>query len=245
MLKNAHPPGQSSPLQNRLLKALPRAEYERLLPHLQLVAMPLGASVYQAGVQSRFIYFPVDCIVSLLHETETGASAGIAIVGNDGLVGIALFMGGQSTPSCAVVHAAGRAYRLPGDVLKRAFEHGGPLQHLFLRYTQALITQMAQTAVCNRHHSVEQQLCRLILLSLDLVPGVQLRMTQERISTLLGVRRVGVTQAAVKLQKQGLIQYTRGRITVLERAGLEAQVCECYGLVKREAQRLLPDQTAT
>jgi CRP-like cAMP-binding protein len=190
-----------------------------------------------------YLYFPTDCIVSLLYVMENGASAEIAVTGNDGLVGIALFMGGESTPSRAVVQSAGHAYRLRAAIMKKEFEHGGPLQHLLLRYTQALITQMAQTAVCNRHHSVEQQLCRWLLLSLDRLPSNELMMTQELIANMLGVRREGVTEAAGHLQTAGLIHYSRGHITVLDRPKLEKQVCECYGVVKREMDRLLPERT--
>jgi CRP-like cAMP-binding protein len=225
--------------QNDLLAALPAADYERLLPDLELVSLPLGMAVYESGGKLDYVYFPTDCIVSLLYVLEDGASAEIAVVGHEGLVGIALFMGGESTSSRAVVQSAGSAYRLASKVLKKEFEYG-PLQHLLLRYTQALITQMAQTAVCNRHHSVEQQLCRWLLLSLDRLPSNVLSMTQELIANMLGVRREGVTEAAGKLQTAGLIQYNRGQIKVLDRPKLEARVCECYAVVKRESDRLLP-----
>ena len=227
-----------SPKDNQLLAALPPGDYKRLLAHLELVPLPLGWALYESGSVQGFAYFPTTSIVSLLYVMQDGSSAEIAVVGNEGAVGIALFMGGESTPSRAVVQSAGFGYRLKGSRLKREFERGGPLQYLLLRYTQALITQMAQTAVCNRHHSVEQQLCRWLLLSLDRLPSNVLTMTQELIANMLGVRREGVTEAAGKLQAEGLIQYTRGKITVLNRARLEARVCECYGVVKRESDRL-------
>jgi len=231
--------------QNQLLRALPKLEYERLFPHLELIEMPLGEVLYESGKQLRHVYFPTDSIVSLLYVMEDGASAEIAVVGNEGIIGIALFMGGETTPSRAVVQSAGYAYRLKGHLLRQEFDRSGPLQHLLLRYTQALITQMAQTAVCNRHHSVDQQLCRWLLLSLDRLPGNELIMTQELIANMLGVRREGVTEAAGKLQEAGLIQYSRGHITVLDRPRLEARTCECYSVVKREFDRLLPDTIAT
>jgi len=230
--------------QNHLLAALPTADYERLLPDLDLVPLPLGMAVYESGGKLDYVYFPTDCIVSLLYVMKSGASAEIAVVGYEGLVGVALFMGGESTPSRAVVQSAGNAYRLPSKTLKREFEQSGPLQHLLLRYTQALITQMAQTAVCNRHHTVEQQLARWLLLSLDRLNSNELNMTQELIANMLGVRRKGVTEAAGKLQAAGLIQYIRGHIKVLDRPKLEQQVCECYAVVKRETDRLLPGTTA-
>ena len=229
-----------SPKQNHLLASLPAADYARLQSRLELVPMPLGWSVYESGGHQGYVYFPTNSIVSLLYVMENGASAEMAITGNEGLVGIALFMGGETTPSRAVVQSAGHAYRLKAAVLRREFEHGGALQNLLLRFTQALITQMAQTAVCNRHHSVEQQLCRWLLLSMDRLPGNELRMTQELIANMLGVRREGVTEAAGKLQEAGLINYSRGHITVLNRPKLEKQVCECYAVVKREVDRLLP-----
>ncbi|HEV7803859.1 MAG TPA: Crp/Fnr family transcriptional regulator, partial [Burkholderiales bacterium] len=225
---------------NRLLAALPAELYERLRPELELVPLKLGASVYEAGSKLSYVYLPTTAIVSLLYVMKDGASAEIAVVGNEGLVGIALFMGGETTPSRAVVQSAGHAFRLRAQVLKREFEAGGALQHLLLRYTQALITQMAQTAVCNRHHTLEQQLCRWLLLSLDRLPSNELAMTQELIANMLGVRREGVTEAAGKLQAAGLIEYSRGRITVLDRTKLETKVCECYAVVKREYDRLLP-----
>ncbi|HEV8520805.1 MAG TPA: Crp/Fnr family transcriptional regulator, partial [Burkholderiales bacterium] len=221
-----------SPDQNRLLAALPAEEYRRVLGHLELVSMPLGWAVYEADGPQGYVYFPTTSIVSLLYVMQNGASAEIAVTGNDGLVGIALFMGGESTPSRAVVQSAGYGYRLNASALKTEFVLGGPLQHLALRYTQALITQMAQTAVCNRHHELEQQLCRWLLLSLDRLPSNTLDMTQELIANMLGVRREGVTEAAGKLQDAGLIKYVRGHITVLDRAQLEARVCECYAVVK-------------
>jgi len=229
-----------SPKQNHLLDALPAEDYARLLPDLELVAMPLGWAIYESGSHMDHLYFPTTSIVSLLYVTENGASAEIAITGNEGLIGISLFMGGESTPSRAVVQSGGDGYRLKEGVLKREFALGGHLQHLALRYTQALITQMSQTAVCNRHHSVDQQLCRWLLLSLDRLQGNELRMTQELISNMLGVRREGVTEAAGKLQAAGLIHYSRGKITVLDRPGLEQRVCECYAVVKKEFDRLLP-----
>jgi CRP-like cAMP-binding protein len=229
-----------SPKQNHLLAALPGTDYARLLPDLELVAMPLGWSVYESGDRMGYLYFPTTSIVSLLYVMESGASAEIAITGNDGLVGISLFMGGESTPSRAVVQSAGHGYRLKASILKREFALGGRLQHLALRFTQALITQMAQTAVCNRHHAVDQQLCRWLLLSLDRLPSNKLAMTQELIANMLGVRREGVTEAAGKLQADRLIQYSRGHITVLDRPRLEKRVCECYAVVKREIDRLLP-----
>jgi CRP-like cAMP-binding protein len=234
-----------SPKQNHLLAALPEAECERLYPHLELVALSLGEVIYEAGRELQHVYFPVDSIVSLLYVMEDGASAEIAVAGHEGLVGIAVFMGGETTPSRAVVQSAGYAFRLKALLLKQEFNRSGPMQHLLLRYTQALITQMAQTAVCNRHHSVDQQLCRWLLLSLDRLASNELTMTQELIANMLGVRREGVTEAAGKLQGAGLIHYSRGRITVLDRPGVEARACECYAVVKKEFDRLLPDVTAT
>jgi CRP-like cAMP-binding protein len=231
-----------TPKQNHLLDALPAKDYARLLPELELIAMPLGWAVYEAGGQLGYVYFPTTCIVSLLYVMEGGESAEIAITGNEGLVGIALFMGGESTPSRAVVQSSGSGYRLRASALKREFALGGHLQHLALRYTQALITQMSQTAVCNRHHTVDQQLCRWLLLSLDRLSSNELRMTQELIANMLGVRREGVTEAAGNLQAAGLIRYSRGKITVTDRPGLEQRVCECYGVVKKEFDRLLPYQ---
>ena len=231
-------PSPHSPKQNHLLAALPSADYARLLPDLELVSMPLGWAVYESGDQMGHLYFPTASIVSLLYVMESGASAEIAVTGNEGLVGIALFMGGESTPSRAVVQSAGHGFRL-SSISKREFALGAQLQHLALRFTQALITQMAQTAVCNRHHAIDQQLCRWMLLSLDRLPGNELRMTQELIANMLGVRREGVTEAAGKLQMEGLIRYRRGHITVLDRPKLEKRVCECYAVVKKEYDRLL------
>ena len=230
----------STPRQNHLLAALPDAEYERLSPHLELVKMPLGEALCESGGHLQHVYFPTTSIVSLLYVMEDGASAEIAVVGNEGLLGISLFMGGETTPSRAVVQSNGYGYRLRAQHLKQEFNRGGPLLRLLLRYTQALITQMAQTAVCNRHHSVDQQLCRWLLLSLDRLPSNELIMTQELIANMLGVRREGVTEAAGKLQHAGLIEYSRGHITVKDRAGLEKHVCECYQVVKTEFDRLLP-----
>jgi CRP-like cAMP-binding protein len=228
------------PQQNHLLAALPAGDYERLVPHLELIPLKLGEVLYEPGVQLRYVYFPTTSIVSLLYVMEDGASAEIAIVGNEGILGISLFMGGETTPSRAVVQSAGYGYRLKAQLLKDEFQRFGPMLHLLLRYTQALITQMAQTAVCNRHHSVDQQLCRWLLLSLDRLASNELSMTQELIANMLGVRREGVTEAAGKLQDAGLISYRRGRITVLDRPGLEARSCECYQVVKKELDRLLP-----
>jgi len=229
-----------NPKQNHLLAALPAVDYSRLAPDLELIPMPLGWAVYESGSRLSYLYFPTTSIVSLLYVMANGASAEIAITGNEGLVGISLFMGGESTPSRAVVQSAGNAYRLRANILKREFALGGNLQHLSLRYTQALITQMAQTAVCNRHHSVDQQLCRWLLLTLDRLDSNELLMTQELIANMLGVRREGVTEAAGILQEEGLITYSRGRIRVLDRAKLEKRVCECYAVVKKESDRLLP-----
>ena len=230
-----------SPRENHLLATLPPEDYTRLEPHLEMVPMPLGKIVYESGVQMRHVYFPTSSIVSMIYVMEDGASAEIAIVGHEGIVGVSLFMGGETTPSRAVVQSSGEAYRLPGRILKTEFERGGPLQHLLLRYTQALLTQMAQTAVCNRHHTLDQQFCRWLLLSIDRLPSNKLIMTQELIANMLGVRREGVTEAAGNVQKAGLIEYHRGAITVLDRPGLEARVCECYAVVKKEFDRLLPD----
>jgi CRP-like cAMP-binding protein len=232
---------EHDPCQNHLLEALPAEERKRIFPLLELVPLPLGHTVCEPGVPMRHVYFPTTCIVSLLYVMEDGASAEIAVVGNEGIVGVSLFMGGETTTSRAVVQSAGHAYRLQGQLLKDAFFRAGPMQRLLLRYTQALLTQMAQTAVCNRHHSVDQQLCRWLLLSLDRLPSNELTMTQELIANMLGVRREGVTEAAGKLQHAGLIEYHRGRITVVDRPGLEARVCECYQVVKNEFERLLPE----
>jgi CRP-like cAMP-binding protein len=233
-------PGDHDPQQNHLLAALPPAERERLFPHLELISLPLGEALYESGDRLRHVYFPTDSIVSLLFVLEDGASAEISVVGNEGLIGVALFMGGETTPSRAIVQSAGYAYRLIGQRLKDEFHRNGDMQLLMLRYTQALITQMAQTAVCNRHHSVDQQLCRWLLLSLDRLSSNELTMTQELIANMLGVRREGVTEAAGKLQKLGVIDYCRGKITVLDRPKLEKLCCECYAVVKIEIDRLLP-----
>jgi CRP-like cAMP-binding protein len=229
-----------SPHQNHLLAALSQEVQDRIFPHLELVSMPLGSSLYESGGILRHVYFPTDCIVSLLYVMEDGASAEISVVGNEGLVGIALFMGGETTPSRAIVQSAGSAFRLPGQRLKDEFARHGELLFLMLRYTQSLITQMAQTAVCNRHHTVDQQLCRWLLLSLDRLSSESLVMTQELIANMLGVRREGVTEAAGKLQKKGAISYSRGHIKVLDRSMLEKLSCECYQVVKEETDRLLP-----
>ena len=233
-------PAATSPLQNHLLAALNPEVQQRLFPHLERVELPLGQVLYESGDALRHVYFPADSIVSLLYVMESGASAEIAVVGNEGLIGVSLFMGGESTPSRALVQSAGYAYRLLGQRLKDEFNRHGDLLLLMLRYTQSLITQMAQTAVCNRHHSVDQQLCRWLLLSLDRLAGNQLVMTQELIANMLGVRREGVTDAAGKLQKLGVIEYSRGQITVLDRHRLEKLSCECYAVIKKETDRLLP-----
>ena len=231
-------PGPYSPLQNRILGALSAPERERIFPDLQLVPMPLARVLYESGDPLLHVYFPVDSIVSLLYVMENGASAEIAVVGNEGIVGVSLFMGGGSTPSRAVVQSAGEGYRLKAQAMKNEFDRAGDVLHLLLRYTQALITQMSQTAVCNRHHSLDQQLCRWLLLSLDRLQGHELVMTQELIANMLGVRREGVTEGALRLQKAGLIRYARGHITVLDRQGLEKRSCECYAVVKKEYDRL-------
>jgi CRP-like cAMP-binding protein len=233
------------PTRNQLLAALPLAHLQRWLPQLEPVTMPLGHVLYESGRTLSHVYFPTTAIVSLLYVMENGASAEIAVVGHEGIVGISLFMGGESTTSRAVVQSAGQGLRLKAHLIKQEFERAGPAMHLLLRYTQALITQMAQTAVCNRHHSLDQQLCRWLLLSLDRLQGSELVMTQELIANMLGVRREGVTEGALKLQKLGLIRYSRGHITVLDRPGLEQRTCECYAVVKKEYDRLLPDQVAS
>ncbi|OGB34209.1 MAG: Crp/Fnr family transcriptional regulator [Burkholderiales bacterium RIFCSPLOWO2_02_FULL_66_35] len=234
-------PDQST---NQLLASLPAPEWQRIGPLLEPVDLPLGLVLYESGSKMSHVYFPINAIVSLLYVMENGASAEIAVVGNEGLVGIALFMGGETTPSRAVVQSAGQGYRLRAADIKEEFNRSGPVLHLLLRYTQALITQMAQTAVCNRHHSLDQQLCRWLLLSLDRLSGNELVMTQELIANMLGVRREGVTEAALKLQKMGLIRYARGHITVIDRDALEERVCECYRVVKTEYDRLLPNRLA-
>jgi len=230
---------EPNPRDNHILDALPDEERERLFPHLSFVSMPLGKVLYESGESLKHIYFPTDSIVSLLYVMKDGASAEIAVVGNEGAIGVALFMGGETTPSRAIVQSAGSAFRLEGKRLKTEFSRHGQMLHVLLRYTQSLITQMAQTAVCNRHHSVNQQLCRWLLLSLDRLRSNELKMTQELIANMLGVRREGVTAAAGELQKAGVIRYSRGRITVLDRAKLEQLSCECYSVVKRESDRLL------
>ena len=232
------------PKANRLIAALSPDAWVRWSTHLEPVQLPLGLVLYESGTTLSHIYFPTTAIVSMLYVMENGASAEIAVVGNEGLVGISLFMGGESTPSRAVVQSAGAGFRMPADNIKHEFNHFGPVMHLLLRYTQALITQMSQTAVCNRHHSLDQQLCRWLLLSLDRLQGTELVMTQELIANMLGVRREGVTEAAGRLQEARLISYARGRIQVLDRQGLERRSCECYGVVKKEYDRLLPAQVA-
>ena len=234
----------ADPKTNHLLAALPAPEWKRLLPHIEAVELPLGMVLYESGSILSHVYFPATSIISLLYVMDDGASAEIAVVGNEGVVGISIFMGGGTTPSRAVVQSAGHGFRLKADFMRDEFQRNGPVMHLFLRYTQALITQMAQTAVCNRHHSLDQQLCRWLLLSMDRLEGNELVMTQELIANMLGVRREGVTEAATKLQRAGLIQYARGRITVLDRPGLEQRTCECYRVVKKEYDRLLPYKIA-
>ena len=236
-------PTTADPKQNHLLAALPETEWKRWLPQLESVTLPLGKVLYESGGVQTHVYFPTTAIVSLLYVMENGASAEIAVVGNEGVVGISLFMGGESTTSRAVVQSAGRAFRLNATAMKSEFNRA-PVLHLLLRYTQALITQMAQTAVCNRHHTLDQQLCRWLLLSLDRLDDNTLVMTQELIANMLGVRREGVTEAALKLQRAGLISYSRGRIEILERAGIEHRSCECYAVVKKEYDRLLPERVS-
>jgi len=235
----------AEPRNNFLLAALPDPEWQRWQQVLEKVEMPLGQVLYESGATLTHVYFPTTAIVSLLYVMENGASAEIAVVGNEGLVGVALFMGGESTPSRAVVQSAGHGLRLQAQLMKDEFNRAGPVLHLLLRYTQALITQMSQTAACNRHHTLDQQLCRWLLLSLDRLRANELVMTQELIANMLGVRREGVTEAAVRLQQAGLISYTRGHITVLDRPGLERRTCECYAVVKREYDRLLPEKFAS
>ncbi len=247
-MTTAPTPTSASPLQNHLLAALPKAEYKHLHAHLEPAPLPLGKVLYESGEGLNYVYFPTTAIVSLLYVMENGASAEIAVVGNEGIVGIAVFMGGETMPNRAVVQSAGHAYRLKGPVLKQELARAGgrrhgSLQPLLLRYTMALLTQMAQTAVCNRHHTIDQQLCRWLLLSLDRLPSNELEMTQELIANMLGVRREGVTEAAGRLQSAGLIRYSRGHIRILDRPGLEARVCECYEVVRREFERLLPERT--
>jgi CRP-like cAMP-binding protein len=229
-----------TPKDNHLLDALSTTELKRIRHQLELVEMPLGEVVYESGRSLDYVYFPTDSIVSLLYVLENGASAEIAVVGNEGVIGVSIFMGGGTTPSRGVVQSAGSAFRFPGEAMMHEFNRGGTMQHLMLRYTQALITQMAQTAVCNRHHSVDQQLCRWLLLSIDRLPSPEIEMTQELIANMLGVRREGVTEAAGKLQTAGVISYRRGHIKVLNRPKLEGMSCECYDVVRRETARLLP-----
>jgi CRP-like cAMP-binding protein len=232
------------PTQNQLLAQLPRDVQQFWFPKLELVDMPLGSVLYESGATLSHVYFPATSIVSLLYVMKNGGSAEIAVVGNEGLVGVSLFMGGDSTPSRGVVQSAGKAYRLPATIMKDEFGLGGSVLHLFLRYTQALLTQMSQTAVCNRHHSISQQLCRWLLLSLDRLQGNELVMTQDLIANMLGVGREGVMGSARQLQNAGIIRYVRGRITVLDRHALERRGCECYRVVKKEYDRLLPPRTA-
>ena len=235
-------PSSHDPHQNHLLSALSAVDFERVRSRLRLMPLALGDVLYESGSRQRAVYFPTTAIISLLYTLADGASAEIAVVGNEGIIGVSLFMGGETTPSRAVVQSAGHAYRLPGKMLKQEFNRGDAMQHLLLRYTQALLTQMAQTAVCNRHHSLDQQLCRWLLLSLDRLVGNELVMTQELIANMLGVRREGVTEAAGNLASAKLISYSRGHITVLDRRGLEARTCECYAVVKKESDRLLPER---
>lgn len=249
IMKRIPPPGSelatpTDPRSNQLLAALPEMEWHQWQKLLEAVEMPLGQVLYESGAGLSHVYFPTTAIVSLLYVMENGASAEIAVVGNEGIVGISLFMGGESTPGRAVVQSAGCGFRLRAQIVKDEFNRAGAVMHLLLRYIQALITQMAQTAVCNRHHTLDQQLCRWLLLSLDRLPGSELVMTQELIANMLGVRREGVTEAAARLQQGGLIRYSRGRISVLDRANLEKRTCECYAVVKKEYDRLLPHATA-
>ena len=234
-------PQAHSPNQNHLLAALPTADYERILPHLELVPLALGQYLYEPGTQMQHVYFPTTAIVSLHYVMESGASAEIAGVGNEGMLGVSLFMGGDTTPSSAVVQTGGHAYRMAGRLIKDEFNRGGIVQRLLLRYSQALITQMSQTAACNRHHSIEQQLCRWMLSTVDRLPAGELVMTQELIASMLGVRREGITEAAGNLQRAGIIRYRRGHIAVTQRSGLEAHSCECYAVVRKELARLLSD----
>ena len=239
-MRNPPIPFQRSPTQNHLLAALPAAELARLLPDLKPVQMQLGDMIYEPGGRLQFAYFPITAIVSLHYVMESGATAETAAVGNEGMVGVPLIMGSDSTPSSAVVQIAGDGYRLDERLLKAEFRRGGIMQQLLLRYTQALVTLMTQTVACNRHHSIEQQLCRWLLLTIDRKPDGELVMTQEMVAAMLGVRREGVTDGALKLQKLGLIRYARGHITVLDRPGLERTTCECYKVLTKELARLLP-----
>lgn len=237
---------ETKPLKDRnyLFHSIPPIEWEKLLPHIEAIDLPLGKVLYEPGSKMSHVYFPSSAIVSLLYALENGSSAEIAVVGNEGVVGIAIFMGGESTSSRAVVQSAGKGYRIKSTIILEEFNRSGALMHLLLRYTQALITQMSQTAVCNRHHTLDQQFCRWLLLSLDRLTSDELVMTQELIANMLGVRREGVTEAALKVQKAGLIKYTRGHITILDRVGLEKRTCECYNVVKLEYARLLPEKIA-
>lgn len=237
---------ETKPLKDRnyLFHSIPPTEWEKLLPHIEPIDLPLGKVLYEPGSKMSHVYFPSSAIVSLLYALENGSSAEIAVVGNEGVVGIAIFMGGESTSSRAVVQSAGKGYRIKSTIILEEFNRSGPLMHLLLRYTQALITQMSQTAVCNRHHTLDQQFCRWLLLSLDRLTSNELIMTQELIANMLGVRREGVTEAALKVQKAGLIKYTRGHITILDRLGLEKRTCECYNVVRLEYARLLPEKIA-
>jgi CRP-like cAMP-binding protein len=234
----------TSPRLNHLLAALPETDYQRILSNLVLTDLPYGKSLYESGISIRDVYFPTTAIVSLLFNLENGSSTEIAICGNESVVGIAVFMGGESVPNRAVVQSAGLAYRLGGQILNEEFSRSGPFQHLLMRYSLALFSQMTQTAVCNRHHSLDQQLCRWLLLSFDRLPGNELYMTQELISNILGMQGDGIIEAIGKLQDAGLIRYNHGQITMLDRSGLEARVCECYEVVKKEFRRLLPDVIA-
>jgi CRP-like cAMP-binding protein len=234
----------TNPKHNHLIAALPLDQWQRWEPHLEHVELPLGQVLYEAGSTLTDVYFPTTAIVSLLYVMHNGESAEIAVVGNEGVIGVSLFMGGESTSSRARVQSAGGAFRLTAPLMKEEFNRGGPVLHLLLRYTQALMTQMVQTAACNKHHSLDQQLCRWLLLSLDRLEGDELLMTQELIANMLGVRREGVTESALKLQQAGLIRYARGHITVLNRIGLEQRACECYAVVKKEYDRLLPNDLA-
>lgn len=229
---------------NYLFHSIPEKEWGSLLPYIEQVTLPLGKVLYEPGVKMDNVYFPSSAIISLLYALENGSTAEIAVVGNEGIVGISIFMGGESTSSRAVVQSAGIGYRIPSRIILNEFNNAGPVMHLLLRYTQALITQMSQTAVCNRHHSLDQQFCRWLLLSLDRLTSNQLKMTQELIANMLGVRREGITEAALKVQKAGFIKYTRGHITILDRTGLENRTCECYAVVKAEYDRLLPNKKA-
>ena len=230
--------------QNHLFHSIPSADWERLLPHIEKIEMNLGMILSEPGMKLSHAYFPTTAIISVLHALENGSSAEVAAIGNEGLAGISIFMGGGTSSSSCIVKSAGIGYRIKSNVLLEEFNYSVPLMHLFLRFTQALITQITQTAVCNRHHLLEQQLCRLLLINLDRLSGNQLHMTQELIARLLGVRREGITEAALKIQSAGYIKYARGHVTILDRLGLEKRSCECYKVVKTEYQRLLPERIA-